>query len=161
MAAGCPPALPSCLGEQVLLCYFLKRPISDAPSLEVPLHTVIELQPTIGGPWIEHRYELVPPSSSSADVGTRKDSRHDGVDAPSYGGASEVGISRPIRASMDAILGSARAIKEHAVSLVELPSLAHSNGGNAGGPLFGAREAAPEMDTAELLSAMDNLGVFP
>jgi broad specificity phosphatase PhoE/predicted kinase len=46
---------------QVLLCYFRNIPVSEAPRIEVPLHTVIEMQPTVGGPWVETRTELVPP----------------------------------------------------------------------------------------------------
>lgn len=47
----------------------------EAPHIEVPLHTVIELQPTIGGPWVETRTELVPPDSSSDNpLGLRAES---------------------------------------------------------------------------------------
>jgi len=76
---------------QVLLCYFMKKPISEAPNIEIPLHTVIELQPTIGGPWIETRTELVPPADGAdgGGVGARTDSL---LDMPSAEAAhAEVG----------------------------------------------------------------------
>lgn len=50
-----------CARSQVLLCYFLNRPVSEAPEIEVPLHTVIELQPTVGGPYLEVRTPLLAP----------------------------------------------------------------------------------------------------
>jgi len=60
---------------QVLLCYFLNRPVSEAPEIEVPLHTVIELQPTVGGPYLETRTPLLPPAEGGAPGGmTRNDS---------------------------------------------------------------------------------------
>jgi hypothetical protein len=45
---------------QVLLAYFRQTPVDDCTKIEVPMHTVIELRPLLGGGWQEVQHTLIP-----------------------------------------------------------------------------------------------------
>jgi broad specificity phosphatase PhoE len=45
---------------QVLLSYFRQTPVDDCTKIEVPMHTVIELRPLLGGGWQEVQHTLIP-----------------------------------------------------------------------------------------------------
>lgn len=75
---------PSRCPHQVLLCYFRNIPVREAPHIEVPLHTVIELQPTIGGPWVETRTELVTAAHAEQPLGMRVESSSELYQGDSY-----------------------------------------------------------------------------
>ena len=47
----------SCI--QILLAYYLNIPVTKSMDIEVPLHTVIELQPTSGGSWKLKQHALL------------------------------------------------------------------------------------------------------
>lgn len=47
----------SCI--QILLAYYLNIPVTKSMDIEVPLHTVIELQPTSGGSWKLKQHSLL------------------------------------------------------------------------------------------------------
>mmetsp|Transcript_15223 Transcript_15223/g.34088 ORF Transcript_15223/g.34088 Transcript_15223/m.34088 type:complete len:82 (-) Transcript_15223:1459-1704(-) len=44
---------------QCLLAYFRNIPVKECTSIEVPLHTLIELVPTAGGEWYESHVSLL------------------------------------------------------------------------------------------------------
>jgi len=64
----------SCI--QVLLAYYLNIPVTKSMDIEVPLHTVIELQPMFGGSWKEVRYPLLPQVSPFHLVSPMSSSSH-------------------------------------------------------------------------------------
>ena len=46
----------SCI--QALLAYYLGTPVQDAMEIKVPMHTVIEVAPTMGGFYQMNHYEI-------------------------------------------------------------------------------------------------------
>jgi len=104
---------------QVLLCYFRNIPAREAPYIEVPLHTVIELQPTIGGPWIETRTELVP--DEGGGLGRSNNSENDLLLQVQEMRAARNNLDEPI---LPSVLPT-WARKAHLVSTTELAELAN------------------------------------
>lgn len=59
-----PPARPRL--PRALYGYFMNKPLSDIPTLEIPLHTIIELTPKPDGTMLEERIPLDPVASLAA-----------------------------------------------------------------------------------------------
>ena len=64
---------------QVLLAYFRQTPVEECTKIEVPMHTVIELQPLRGGGWKEQQHQLIPDDCSDVSFGDSEE----GVEHPS------------------------------------------------------------------------------